>query len=114
MAEYTLISSIEHILFIKLVQLILRYYSDMTNSSVSSSWRSRKWELTIEPRPETQIEMLMTSPHSIDTSFAIHVCQSPFPSRVESGLSCHELANHLCYFSTLWNIRKKGNDLHLH
>ena len=43
---------------------------------------------SIEPRPETQTEtslMLMTSPHSIDAGFAIEVCQTPLPSRVEPG-----------------------------
>ena len=43
MAEYTFISSIECILFVELVQLILKYSSDVANSSVSivsSSCRS--------------------------------------------------------------------------
>ena len=43
MVEYTFISSIECILFVELVQLILKYSSDIANSSVSivsSSCRS--------------------------------------------------------------------------
>ena len=35
MTEYTFISSIERILFVELVQLILKYSSDMANSSIS-------------------------------------------------------------------------------
>ena len=49
----------------------------------------------------------MTS-HSIDAGFAIEVCQTPFPSRVESGLQDYVS----CLFTTAMNYRSTGTNVY--